>query len=1082
MDNCFPFDIASRASNLSERRQIVDALRDRGSSRGPCAALSTFDLWKIEKMAGKLTGQSIKEALRKGELPTNFKQDLVDLLTAHRLWEANLSSLSEDERTVFAEVHHLWLPTYCNSLESLNAPDSETTEAGWRQPDTYYGRFARACEPFLIQLERELSAACAQPNQSSMRELCCPQIIEAIQSHLIERFELALAWAIETDIQVYCTRKKINKAHASIKDYINYLDSTFADKDSYHNFYLKFPLLGRWLARITRLLCDNGTALIERLRDDMPELSDVFFGTQIVQFKSLKLGKSDYHAGGQTVAQVEVELAGSGHGRLVYKPRCLRSEIAMQELLQRLAKDGVLGFATRRILSKEQYGYEECIPSERNHARSREEVGAIYEELGGYLAIFYVLGGSDLHFENIIIADGHAFVCDCETILGVVPVGQHRSAQSVLDSVYKTGLLEWPRTPTAEAVPSMKISGYAGGESYELPIPVPRVNDRRMSFELSVKHEIGVHVEPDAANRVYLDGQLVRPEDYKDSIIKGFNSVYEWFQKNPSEAIEYICELFEQAPVRFVNWSTQLYVQLLVVARHPTCLMDPLEADLVVNRLREHLRKWDENGVLLEREVSSLWQLDIPIFTTSAQGLELLHDYQQPPLAVSFATAPLQHARERIASLSAEDRLRQNQYIAASLSANEVHSPSFVASAVEYARQIGWQLCELARSESNGAPWKSYEMTPEGISDTDIGTDLYDGAAGIALFLAYLDAITPQEEFRLAAERALSHTIANYDREKIGAFRGVSGLVYLLTHLHHLWEDPQLLERAVELSRDLSLRIETDRDFDILSGVAGVIPVMIGLAEATSGEGLGCAHRCAQHLLQHAEATGKGLSWPFPRPGEAVANLTGFAHGASGIGWSLILFGCRSDRPDYITAGRQAFAYEALHFDESAEDWYDLRTNVIAMSPGRRHFANAWCNGAAGIGLSRIASWAMLGKDDDELLKEAYLALAATLRNFRKLGNDTLCHGKCGNAELFLRFSQLKDEPAFQLEANMQAQVQWRNYETMRDWHFGGGDGDGQVFAGLMLGLSGVGMHFLRLANPERVPSPLLLEAPLAYS
>jgi lantibiotic modifying enzyme len=29
-----------------------------------------------------------------------------------------------------------------------------------------------------------------------------------------------------------------------------------------------------------------------------------------------------------------------------------------------------------------------------------------------------------------------------------------------------------------------------------------------------------------------------------------------------------------------------------------------------------------------------------------------------------------------------------------------------------------------------------------------------------------------------------------------------------------------------------------------------------------------------------------------------------------------------------------------------------------------------------------------------------------------------------------------------------------------------------------MLGIAGVGMHFLRLAHPERVPSPLLLDPP----
>jgi class II lanthipeptide synthase len=153
-----------------------------------------------------------------------------------------------------------------------------------------------------------------------------------------------------------------------------------------------------------------------------------------------------------------------------------------------------------------------------------------------------------------------------------------------------------------------------------------------------------------------------------------------------------------------------------------------------------------------------------------------------------------------------------------------------------------------------------------------------------------------------------------------------------------------------------------------------------------------------------------------------------------------------------------------------------LRTRGIAANQDGHHFANAWCNGAAGIGLSRIASWAMLGKNDNGLLKEAYLALGATLRNFHRLGNDTLCHGKSGNAELFLRFAQLKGESAFQVEANVQAQAQWRDFEKARSWTFGGVGID--AFPGLMLGLAGLGMHFLRLAYPKQVPSPLLLDLP----
>lgn len=1074
MNTAFPLDIASRASNLSERMRIVDALSARDMRELPDIELSTFDVWKIDQLAGKLAGQFLKASLSRGTPAKNTKESLIAVLTAHKLFELNLQSLSDDEKRLFVDIHPAWLPTYQRALEVFDPTACATPTAKWYNTEIYYGKCAKVCEPFLAQIHQELSPACREANAALGLDMFGLQLIEDLQNHLLNRFELSLAWAIEVDANVYCARHGIDKARATERDYIDYLNLTFTDSESYHDFYLRFPILGRWLALVTRFICDNGRELIERLRADITEVSTDFFGKKAMAIRSLKPGKSDYHAGGQSVVFVEVELEDSEIGTFVYKPRCLRSETAMQGVLERLAREGVLNFATYRIFLKQNYGYAALIPPGKNHVESTAEVGRIYEELGGYLCLFHILGGSDIHFENLLIADGHAFICDCETAIGVLPYGQNRALDTVLDSVYKTGLLEWPRQPSADAVAEMRISGYAGGESFQLPIAQPRVNNR-LSFDLSIKHEAGIQVDPDAANRIYLDGQLVQPEDFRDWILSGFNKVHEWFQRESSEAARCIAEQFEDASLRFINWSTQIYTQMLLSARHPKCLMEPLEVDLIINTLGERSRKWDQNDLMAECERSSLWQLDIPIFTVKAQNQELVHDYRTA-LPMTLEVTPLTYATGRVRHLSPEDRLQQVQYITASLSSSEVHSPSFVASALSYARQIGWQLCQLMRPPSEQAPWKSYQLSSLGISEVDIQTDLYNGSAGIALFLAYLDSLAPQQEFRQAAERALSYSIAYRDSKTIGVFAGLSGLIYVLTHLHHLWKRPELLAQAVEFSRELTSKVEKDEEFDILGGSAGVIPVMLGLADAAAGEGLSCAHRCAQHLLQHAKREESGLSWPLKNAEEASGNLTGFSHGAGGIGWALISLGCATNRQDYIETGRQAFAYEALHFDEKVGDWYDLRTNGVVANQDGLHFANAWCNGAAGIGLSRIASWAVLGKNDDALLREARLALAATLRNFHKLGNDTLCHGKAGNAELLLRFARLKEEPAFQMEANVQAQAQWRNFEKARNWIFGGVGVD--VFPGLMIGLSGLGMHFLRLAYPDQVPSPLLLDPP----
>jgi type 2 lantibiotic biosynthesis protein LanM len=1058
LDAGAPHDIASRAANLAEQIRIAEALPPADT-----CALTGVDVWRIQRLARKLATPP-RTGARQRLTTRRSAEELERILTTNRLLQLRSGNLSSPERALLDDVHATWLPTYTAAVHGFDPSTSLMADTGGSEGTGPRQRLALVCAPFRALLHHTVQGSASAANQATGWELIGSPITEAWEEHLIDRFELALAWAIETDRNVAFARLGISKEHATTDDHDAYFGRTFGDATSYHRFYLRFPVLGRWLATVTQQLCLNGQHLVHRLRADSEEISSELFGTPILQFTSLELGKGDYHGGGRSVAMVGVALE-SGPESFVYKPRSVDAEAATQGLLAQLRAEGVIGFVPHRVITRDGYGYEQRIPATRNQVSSRQAAERIYEELGGFLAIVYILGGSDLHNENVMVADGHAFICDCETILGVLPPGQQPAHGTVLDSVYRTGLLEWPLPPTADVV--LRMSGCAGGQPYDIPWAVPKLQEGPI---LEVKHETGIRVEQDTANRVHLDGEVLEPRDFEDSIIRGFSRVHEWFRRDAARATRCVVGLFSDTPVRYVARATQLYSQLLIHVRHPRCLMEPLEVDLVFGRLSEDPHRWDEHGLAADREARSLWQLDIPMFSAPAAGTTLLHDYTEP-IAVELERSPLRRARDLIASLSSDDQLQQVGYISASLSLAEVHSPVFVATALDYARLIGDELYRQLEDPSRPVSWSYSEAAAQ---TDDVQGSLYYGSAGIALFLAYLDSIAPDERLRWAAERATTHALSCVPTG-CGAFEGLAGQVYVLTHLHHLWGGSRWLDLAADRSRQLGGMIDQDRAFDVLTGSAGVIPVMLGLA-GVSGEGLDTAHRCAHHLLRHAELAGVGLSWPPERPEEVVANFTGFAHGCAGIGWALITLGAATGREDYVDAGKLAFRYEASHFDHNQQNWYDLRTSILEMTKGQRHFANAWCNGAAGIGLSRLESWAALGKSDEELRREIYVGLSATVRNFTKLGSDSLCHGRSGNAELFLRFARVNDEPAFQLEANTQAQASWRRLANVPGWPLT--DGDHEAMPGLMIGIAGAGMHFLRLAYPDRVPSPLLLDPP----
>ena len=1072
--------IACRASNISERLSLAQEVSTVIALEKLPNPLVSMDLWSVDRVVGKLAVMQLQQSLFQ-PLSTSVpsQPQLRQLLIDYKRCERNLECLPEAFLNRLRDGHASWLNIYRSAIETLNLPMSNFQGSIWLQPEIYHQQFAVACEPFLRLIQARLQCICDDTSHNEIKSIFNESIIADVQRELLSRFQLILARAIEADIKIFRYSNDITNL-STREQYESYMSHAFADEQGYQRFFLKFPVLARWLSSITGFLVDNTIELAHRLNNDIDEISSRFFdGADFHKVSSLKLGKSDPHAHGKSVVVIEIETYQTNqelvNRKLVYKPRCIRPEAGMQKLLEILNESKTACFPTYHVLCREGYGYAEFIPVGANTVESEEVVQNFYKQLGGYLAIFHILGGSDMHFENILAANGNAFICDCETVLDAIPCGADKQA-TVFDSVFKTGMLAWPQVASGEENKRINLTGYGGGESYRLPFAVPRVVNR-MSLDLAIEESVGLLVKVAATNRLLRDGQLVDPREHKDSISQGFNSVYHWFLNNQWQAINAVHNSFNHSSIRFVNRATQVYAHLTNSSQHAKCLSDPLEVDLVFYSLVRYPRSWDEQGQLAQLEFASLWQLDVPIFTAKAQHRDLTYNYETT-LIDFLQVSPVENSIDRIGKLSVGNLELQNQYIHASLATDEADNQCFVSTSTDYAYHLGTQLCLLLQDHSCSAPWRSVEFSPTGKRLADINSSLYSGSAGICLFLAYLNSIRPEKQFRDAAERALTHAIAHRDHDMIGAFQGSAGLIYLLTHLAHLWQQPELLEQACQITTKIASSIEEDCYYDVIHGVAGIIPVLLGLAKSTSGEGISTAKQCARHLLQNAVLQHDTLSWP-TRPEYAKANLTGFSHGASGIGWALITLGAHLEEPEYIMSGLSAFAYEATQFDREEKNWYDLRTSVLAKDTSRNKFAHFWCSGASGIGLSRIASWSLLGKTDEVLYQDADTALRTTLRSLNRLDNDSLCHGKAGNAEFLLRFSMLAEQPYLRMEANILATEQWRSFERTHSWTCGAGGSD--VVPGLMMGLAGIGMHFLRLAYPDKVPSPLLLDAPLLF-
>jgi lantibiotic modifying enzyme len=134
----------------------------------------------------------------------------------------------------------------------------------------------------------------------------------------------------------------------------------------------------------------------------------------------------------------------------------------------------------------------------------------------------------------------------------------------------------------------------------------------------------------------------------------------------------------------------------------------------------------------------------------------------------------------------------------------------------------------------------------------------------------------------------------------------------------------------------------------------------------------------------------------------------------------------------------------------------------------------AWCHGAVGIGLARLA---MLPYHDDATLRQE-IAMAVQTTCAEGFGkNHSLCHGDMSSLELLSTAAQVLPEVSCQPAPGPRLASVLASMRT-QGWH--SGVPTAVETPSLMIGLAGTGYALLRQADPQRLPSLLLLDPPTA--
>ena len=264
--------------------------------------------------------------------------------------------------------------------------------------------------------------------------------------------------------------------------------------------------------------------------------------------------------------------------------------------------------------------------------------------------------------------------------------------------------------------------------------------------------------------------------------------------------------------------------------------------------------------------------------------------------------------------------------------------------------------------------------------------NVYDGTAGVGLFLAQLATATGESATRRAAIGAIRHAVARapatVQARREGLHAGSLGIAWAAARAADLLDDEELRSSAHRTLRVARPVPDPDRCPDVSLGTAGSIIALVALADSLDDPSLlDDAVAAAEQLIDDATVTRHGWSWDLPRHRNRHP-LCGLLHGAAGIGWALAELYAVTRDARFRAAAAGAFAYERSWLDADSGTWPDLRIGGQRRGTPQRVASPAigtWCHGEGGIALTRLRALDVLGWD--VCGPDAELAIETTRRS-----------------------------------------------------------------------------------------------------
>ncbi|WP_417941112.1 type 2 lanthipeptide synthetase LanM [Flavobacterium sp. RS13.1] len=471
-----------------------------------------------------------------------------------------------------------------------------------------------------------------------------------ISSALINKLHLTLLQQLSLIAEITLQEELDNYKKKGNKNYQEFVEITIS------SFEVQYPVLDK----ILKTKCDYYLIHLQNIFLNFDKDFNVISRTFSIKANNKRIIDIDTSLGdGHNGEGTSLVTLWDGT-KLIYKPRNINVTNSYNNFIDWVNQNLNIDLSTFKCICCKDYGWLEFVAYES--VNSGEELQEYYYKAGALLAISFLLGSKDCHYENIISSGKNPILIDHETIIQPLFKNQSILNWDEKNKVPLFSVLESMLIANNDTGVPLEYAGFGIRGSIETmdiekkllkPNTIDSNRDSRFVFRKLIKENVPFYKDT-----------LIFANNYENYFIEGFSVTYNLFMDSKEflMSAQSPLQLFNNQKIRYVWRPTFIYFKILKYLRSAAFMSD---FEAYSSKLYELLSKAYQKEsfkileFMLDSEMDQMLNGDIPFFDLNS----LDHHLENHNSFNIFKYNCIENINCRINSLSIDHKNEQIEYI-----------------------------------------------------------------------------------------------------------------------------------------------------------------------------------------------------------------------------------------------------------------------------------------------------------------------------------------------------------------------------------------------------------------------------------